>query len=260
MTIVLVTIFLGGLGLLVGLFLGVFSEIFKVQEDEKVSKIRAVLPGNNCGGCGYPGCDGLANAIANGLAKPNTCPVGGATVGDKISEILGVANEVTIKKVAVVRCNGSCNNVEKKYNYFGKKDCLSASLTSNRGDKNCFYACLGYGSCIKVCQFDAIKIIDGVAKVDREKCTGCSACSKICPMNLISLVPYEKKHIVLCSSFDKGQIVSKICKVGCIACGICQKNCPSSAIEVKNNLAIMTYDKCSDCGICSEKCPRKIIS
>ncbi len=260
MYVVLVTIFIGILGLLIGLLLGVFSEVFKVEVNEKVALIREELPGNNCGGCGYPGCDGLAVAIVDGKAKPNACPVGGASVAEKISAILGVSNETVLKKVAVVKCLGSCDKVEKKYNYHGSMDCLSASLTANRGDKACFYACIGYGSCVKVCKFDALHVEDGIAKVDKEKCTGCGACAKICPLKLISLVPYDKKSIVLCSSYDKGQVVNKTCKVGCIACGICQKNCPDGAIEVKNNLAVMDYEKCSDCGICSQKCPRKIIS
>ena len=260
MFVLLVTIFIGVLGLIVGLVLGIFSEVFKVEVDEKVSLIRAELPGNNCGGCGYPGCDGLASAIASGNAKANACPVGGSAVAEKISAILGVSNETLLKKVAVVRCSGDCNNVQKKYNYFGTKDCLSAALAVNRGDKSCYYACLGYGTCVKQCKFDAIQIVNGVAKVDPEKCTACGACVKICPLKLISLVPQSKKHVVLCSSCDKGNIVSKICKVGCIGCGICQKNCPENAIEVKNNLAVMDYDKCNDCGICSDKCPKKIIS
>jgi Na+-translocating ferredoxin:NAD+ oxidoreductase RNF subunit RnfB len=260
MFVLLVTIFIGILGLLVGLLLGVFSEVFKVETDEKVALIRDALPGNNCGGCGYPGCDGLASAIAKGEAKPNACPVGGLSAAEKISAILGVSNEVTLRKVAVVKCMGSCKNVERNYDYHGSMDCFSASLAANRGDKACFYACIGYGSCAKVCKFGALFIEDGLARVDKEKCTGCGACVKTCPLKLISLVPYDKKSIVLCSSYDKGQVVNKTCKVGCIACGICQKNCPDKAIEVKNNLAIMDYEKCSDCGICSQKCPRKIIS
>ena len=260
MVVLLVTIFIGILGLIVGLVLGVFSEVFKVEVDERISKIRAELPGNNCGGCGYPGCDGLASAIANGSEKPNACPVGGSAVAEKISAILGVSNEAVLRKVAVVKCQGSCKNTEKRYNYHGSMDCLSASLSANRGDKACYYACIGYGSCASACKFGALSIVDGVAVVDKEKCTGCGACAKICPLKLISLVPYDKKHIVLCSSYDKGQVTNKECKVGCIACGICQKNCPDNAIEVKNNLAIMNFEKCSDCEVCSSKCPRKIIS
>lgn len=246
--------------IIIGIFLGVSSEVFKVEVDEKVVKVRDCLPGNNCGACGYAGCDALASAIVKGEAKSNTCSVGGEKVASKISEIMGVSAEANIKMVAYVRCNGTCVNANKLYEYTGVKDCRIASTVPNAGEKKCRYACLGYGTCVDACKFDAISIVDNVAIVDKEKCVACKACINACPMNVIELVPYEKKYKVKCSNKEKGKDVVDACKVSCIACGICEKNCPKSAIKVINNLAVIDYEKCDECGTCAEKCPRKCIN
>lgn len=248
------------LAIVIGIFLGISSEVFKVEVDEKVTKVRECLPGNNCGGCGFAGCDALAEAIARGEAAVNQCPVGGAPVAAKISEVMGVAAVDSVKQVAFVHCNGSCLNANKAYNYNGVKDCRIASSVPNAGEKKCRNACLGYGSCVEACKFDAMHIVDGVAVVDKEKCVACKACINACPMKLIELVPYDKKHLVACSNKDKGKIAMDSCKVSCIACGMCEKTCEKSAIKVTSNIAIMDYSKCDDCGACSIKCPRKCIS
>ena len=248
------------LAIIIGIFLGVSSEIFKVQVDERVEKVRECLPGNNCGGCGYAGCDALAEAIANGKADVSSCPVGGEKVATMISEVMGVATSAKVKMVAFVHCDGTCVNANKLYEYNGEKDCRIAALLPNAGEKVCRNACLGYGSCVKACKFDAISIIDNVAKVDQEKCVACKACINVCPMKVIELVPYGKKNVVKCSNKDKGKAAMDACKVSCIACGMCEKNCHKSAIKVINNVAIMDYEKCDDCGVCAEKCPRKCIS
>ena len=246
------------IALIIGIFLGVSSEIFKVKVDEKVAKVRECLPGNNCGGCGYAGCDALAEAIAKGEAAVNQCPVGGASVADKISEVMGVVADESVKMVAFVHCDGTCVNATKVYEY--TKDCRLAASLPNAGEKKCSYACLGYGTCVEACKFDAIHIIDGVAKVDEEKCVTCKACINACPMKVIGLVPYKKEHKVVCSNRDKGKMAMDACKVSCIACGMCEKTCKKDAINVVGNLAIMDFDKCDDCGDCATKCPRKCIS
>lgn len=259
MIIIISTIIVGILGLFIGIFLGAMSEVLKVEVDERVIKVREALPGNNCGGCGYPGCDGLAEAIVKGEAAPNACPVGGASVAATISKIVGSSAGDNIKKVAFVACKGDCTKITKAFNYTGVKDCRLASIVPNKGEKACQNACLGYGSCVKACKFGAIQIIDGVAIVDKEKCVGCSACIKACPNNLIRLVPYDKKHIVTCSNTDRGPQVLKGCQVSCIACGMCERTCTKNGIKVTNNLAVMN-ENCNDCGDCAEKCPRKCIS
>lgn len=259
MNVIIATLVVAILGLILGLFLGVSSEKFKVEVDELVEKIRKELPGNNCGGCGYAGCDALALAIRNGEAAVNACPVGGSAVGEKIASVMGVEASQTEKYVAFVHCHGTCDKTKKAYNYEGVQDCSAISTVPNKGEKGCTYACIGYGSCVQACKFDAIHLKDGVAVVDKEKCTACKSCIKTCPMGVISLVPYKQNHIVACSSKDKGTIVTKVCSAGCIACRMCEKNCPTQSITITNNLASINYENCTDCGTCAEKCPRKII-
>ena len=179
----------GIVGILIGLLLGVASEKFKVEVDEKEIAVRDALPGNNCGGCGYPGCDGLAKAIAAGEAPVNKCPVGGAPVADIIAEIMGVSAGESVKQVAFVKCKGTCDKAKQNFTYFGITDCNSAMNVPGQGGKACSYGCMGFGSCVKVCEFDSIHIVDGIALVDREKCVACGKCVEACPKKLIDLVP-----------------------------------------------------------------------
>lgn len=247
-------IIVGGMGILFGILLGVASKIFAVKVDEKVPLIVEVLPGANCGGCGFAGCNAYATAIAEGKAKPNLCPVGGAKATEKISEILGVKAEVQDRIVATVMCNGTCDNAAVKYKFDGEADCYVAAHLGG-GGKVCSSGCLGLGNCVKVCRFGAMSIVDGVAKVDREKCLGCGMCVKECPKQIIKLVKYKNKFAVLCQSKEKGKDTKKACSVGCIGCGICAKNCPKEAITIENNHAVIDEEKCVSCGICESKCP-----
>jgi Na+-translocating ferredoxin:NAD+ oxidoreductase RNF subunit RnfB len=246
-------------GIVVGIGLGLFGEKFKVEVDEREAAIRAALPGNNCGGCGYPGCSGLAAAIVKGEAAVNTCPVGGEPVGKKIGEIMGVDAGESRRMVAFVACAGDCEKAGTDYEYSGVEDCSVMAFVPGGGPKTCNSGCLGYGSCVKACPFDAIHVVNGVAVVDKEACKACGKCVATCPKNLISLIPYDAKHMVACSSTDKGPVTMKACSVGCIGCGICAKNCPAEAVHVENFHAIIDQDKCTGCGICAEKCPKKSI-
>ena len=247
------------IGLILGLFLGVAGEKFKVEVDEKEVAIRSELPGNNCGGCGYAGCDGLAAAIAKGEAEVSACPVGGEACAAKIGAIMGVSTGNAKKMVAFVKCAGTCDKTNVDYEYYGVEDCKMLSFVPNGGPKTCNYGCLGYGSCVKACPFDAIHIIDGVARVDKDACKACKKCIAACPKNLIELVPYETKHLVQCSSKDRGVDVKKGCQVGCIGCKMCEKVCEAGAITVTDNVAHIDPEKCTNCGKCAEKCPVKII-
>lgn len=257
--IITATLVLGGTALIIGILLGIAGEKLQVDVDEKELKIRELLPGNNCGGCGYPGCDGLATAIASGKAEVNSCPVGGSNVANKISEVMGVVLEEKEKQVAFVKCAGTCDKTKKKYNYYGIEDCSKAKVTPGGGEKACSYGCLGYGSCIKECLFNAINIVQGIAVVDKEKCVSCGKCVKVCPNNLIDIIPYSSDYSVQCMSNDKGKDVKAVCDSGCIGCKLCTRVCESGAIVVENNIAKIDYSKCINCGKCAEKCPTKVI-
>ena len=249
----------GIVGIFVGLFLGVAGIKFKVEVDEKEEAVLAALPGNNCGGCGYAGCSGLAAAIAKGEAPVNACPVGGESVGRKIAQIMGVDAQNTERKTAYVHCQGDCEKASVDYEYSGMEDCRVMGFVPGGGPKSCSSGCLGYGSCVKVCPFDAISVINGVAVVDKEKCKACGKCVEVCPRHLISLIPYKAKTAVACSSTDKGPVTMKACQTGCIGCGICVKNCPEGAVAVTDFHAVIDQEKCTGCGTCMEKCPKKAI-
>ncbi|MGC4019737.1 MAG: RnfABCDGE type electron transport complex subunit B [Muricomes sp.] len=250
----------GGTGLLIGVFLGVSDKKFAIEVDEREAAVLDALPGNNCGACGYPGCSGLAAAIAGGTADVGACPVGGAPVAEKIGEIMGVAAGEQLRETAFVKCAGTCEKAKNEYQYFGIEDCITANLMQDGGPKGCSYGCLGFGTCVKVCPFDAIHIMDGIALVDKEKCKACKKCVAVCPKNLIEMIPYEQKHFVQCNSHDNGKTVRATCEAGCIGCRICERNCEVKAVVVTDNLSYIDVNKCTNCGICAEKCPRKIIT
>lgn len=259
MAIVIAAIVVAAVGIVVGFGLGIFGEAFKVEVDEKEMAVREELPGNNCGGCGFAGCDALAKAIAEGQAPVNACPVGGAPVAAKIASIMGVDAAASVKKVAFVKCKGTCDKAKNQYQYSGIDDCRKATVAPGSGPKACSYGCMGFGSCVKACQFGAIEVVDGIAVVDKEKCVACGACVAACPKALIELVPYEAQHLVQCASHDKGKDVKAKCDVGCIGCTLCTKQCEFDAIHMDNNVAVIDYEKCTNCGKCAAKCPVKII-
>ncbi|MGM0607621.1 MAG: RnfABCDGE type electron transport complex subunit B [Candidatus Muiribacteriota bacterium] len=251
---------LGSLGLIFGLLLGIASKLFHVEVDERIEKIDEILPGSNCGACGYAGCIGLAEAIVKGKVEPDACIPGGEEVMEKICDIMGKKGTQSTKKVAFLKCKGSNIDTKDIFLYSGIKDCKAAQLVSG-GFKACEYGCLGYGTCEKVCPFDAIFVNEetGLVEINEEKCTGCGKCIKECPRNVLSLVPCDSKVRVTCNSEDKGAKVKKICERGCIGCRICQKVCPFDAVTITNNIAYIDYSLCRNCNLCYEKCPVKVI-
>ncbi len=257
--IIFATVIVGGVGLFIGFFLGVSGEKFKVEVDEREEAIIDVLPGNNCGGCGYAGCSGLAAAIVKGEAPVGACPVGGAPIGELVGEIMGVSAGESVHNTAFVKCAGNCESAKQNYEYTGVEDCAAQAFVPGGGAKTCSYGCFGYGNCVKACPFDAIHIVNGIALVDKDTCKACGKCVSACPRNLIELVQYEAKHLVSCSSKDKGKDVMKACSVGCIGCRLCEKNCEYDAVHVIDNIAYIDQEKCTQCGVCAQKCPKNII-
>lgn len=257
--IIITTVVIAVIGVVVGAGLVVTGNKFHVDVDERESAVRECLPGNNCGACGYAGCDALAAAIARGDAPVNACPVGGAPVAQNVGKIMGQQADAVERKVAFVRCKGTCEVTHNQGNYVGIRDCRSAAL-AGINVTDCTYGCLGFGSCATVCPQDAIRVTDGVAVVNRKRCVGCGLCVKACPRGLIQLVPESKRVIVQCSNQDKGPQVKKVCTAGCIGCMLCTRQCEFDAIHVTANLAHVNYDNCTQCGKCAEKCPVKVIT
>jgi electron transport complex protein RnfB len=249
---------LGILGAFFGAVLAYAAKKFAVETDERQQLVSEALPGANCGGCGYAGCAAYAAAIVKDGAPVNLCVAGGKQVADAISQIMGVETAEMERHIAHVRCSGRTGVAREKFEYDGIPDCVAA-VRLGGGFKECPASCLGLGTCVKACQFDAIHVIDGVAVVDREKCVGCMACAEACPKKVIEKIPYSANITVPCNSVDKGPVVRKYCDVGCIACRMCEKVCEYDAIHVTDNLARIDYDKCTSCGKCVEKCPRRII-
>lgn len=258
---------LGGLGLAFGLILAAASKVFYVETDPRLDLLNEALPGANCGGCGYAGCAGYAEAVLKGEAEIGLCASGGTEAAQAMGAIMGVKVEDVARKVALVRCSGYRSTdasgketgAKLKAEYEGFHDCLAASKVGGNGPLSCKFGCLGYGNCVKACQYDAIHVIDGVAKVDTEKCKGCMACAAACPRDLIVPVDYDKHTMIACNSHAKGAVTVRGCTQGCIGCGICLKICPHDAIRIEKNLAVIDYSLCTSCGLCAAVCPKKLI-
>lgn len=261
-TVIVSLLSMGGLGLLLGGGLAIASKKLAVETDPRVDAIIELLPGANCGGCGFPGCSGLAKAIVEGKAVVNSCNACSESMAAKIAEIVGASDtgETKEKIVARVMCQGSTDKAKLKSDYQGIKTCRAASMV-NGGPKACPFGCIGFGDCVAVCPFDAISISDDrLPIIDEQRCTGCGICVKECPKSVIKLSPLKNEVRVRCVSTLKGKDVRTACGIGCIACKQCEKVCPFDAVHVVGNVAAIDYDKCRNCMKCVEKCPTKAIS
>ena len=258
MNILYAVLILTVLGGVFGLVLSIASKVFEVKSDPRLAEILDSLPGANCGGCGYAGCAGCAAAILEGKAPVNACPSNTGEKTARIAAIMGVEVKPVERRVAFVRCAGGDRAGHKFDKYVGLSDCVAAMKVAGDGPLDCAFGCLGLGSCVKACKFDAIHINSrGVAEVDREKCVCCMQCAAVCPKKVIVSMPY---NVVLpCANKEKGVQAKAHCAISCIGCKLCERNCPSGAITVSKNVAVIDYDKCTSCGICVEKCPRKLI-
>ncbi len=248
-----------GLGAVLGLILAIAAKVFDVPIDERVAAVREVLPGANCGACGEVGCDNFAAAVVAGTQPVNGCPVGGAAGSAAVAAIMGVEVDLNAApKVARVRCKGTCGRSTQKYEYFGIADCTAAAQ-SFAGGKACSYGCLGLGTCVRACPFNAIDIVDGVAVIDEAACQACEKCVAACPKNLIEMVEKKKRFTVGCRSLDKGGEVRKYCTVGCIGCTKCTRVCPKQAISMQGAVAYIDSSLCVNCGACVKACPTAAI-
>ena len=246
-----------GIGAIAGIGLAIASIVMAVPVNEKAQEIAAALPGANCGACGFSGCSAYAEAIANGNAVPGLCTPGGKETADKLSEILGVKIDAK-RKFAFTGCAG-CTQ-PKKFEYRGVQSCAGANMFHG-GTEACSYGCLGLGDCARSCEYNAITMVNGAARIDIDLCKGCGKCAAICPKGLISVITPTKRRVaaIKCSNKEKGKAVTSVCKSGCIACGKCAKECNFAAITMENNLPVIDLAKCLGCGKCAAACPTKVI-
>ena len=251
---------LGGLGFFFGSGLAIAAKKFCVAGDPRLEKIYASLPGTNCGACGMPGCMGFAEGLIQGSCSIERCAVMQEQARGEISGILRVEVKPMVKAVAVLNCHGGKKRAGDKLIYSGIRDCLAANLIAG-GPKACSYGCIGYGTCVAVCPFGAIKMNEeDLPVIDENKCTSCGNCVGACPKKLFSIVAVAKTYAVRCKSQDLGKKVMAACSIGCIACRKCEKACPVAAIKVVNNLAVIDYNICDNRGECFKACPTKAIA
>lgn len=264
-TAILYTILtLVAIGSVSAVILFVVARKFRVIEDPRIDDVENALPGANCGGCGKAGCRAFAEAcVREGDLTNLFCPVGGNEVMASVASVLGLEASRKDPRVAVVRCNGTCEFRPKVNVYEGAETCaIKASVYS--GDTGCQYGCLGCGDCCLVCKFDAIhmNMVTGLPEIIDEKCTACGACVTACPRLLIELrkkFPKGRKIYVACRNEEKGGIARKSCDVACIGCSKCQKECAYDAISMARNLAFIDSDKCRLCRKCAPVCPTNSI-
>ncbi len=249
---------LGGLGILFGLVLGLADKKFSVQVDERVQAVRAAVAGANCGACGYAGCDAYAEAVVKGEASASACTPGGAKTVEAINAIMSLDAESLEPMVARVRCQGTCERVTPRYDYSGLPSCRAASGIAG-GPSACEYGCIGLGDCVAQCAFGAIQMIDGIAVIDDDVCTGCTMCVAACPRSIIKMLPKDQTVVVMCRNEAIGRVARLQCKTACVGCKRCEKACPSDSIHVVNGLAVIDETTCTRCGACIPVCPMKCI-
>jgi Na+-translocating ferredoxin:NAD+ oxidoreductase RNF subunit RnfB len=263
-TLIYTIITISSIGAIAAIILYLAAQKFHVHEDPRIDQVEDALPAANCGGCGYAGCRAFADAIVRDNSIENKfCPVGGNEVMEKVAKIMGLEAEKQAPRIAVLRCNGTCEFRPQTRNYEGADTCAIAAMNYG-GDTDCQYGCLGMGDCVDACNFDALHMDaeTGLPVVTDENCVGCGACVKACPKDLFELrkqMPKYRKIYVACRNEEKGGIARKACTVACIGCGKCEQVCNYDAIVISNNLAFIDSDKCKLCRKCVSVCPTNAI-
>jgi Na+-translocating ferredoxin:NAD+ oxidoreductase subunit B len=231
------------------------SRAFRVQEDPRVSELITILPGANCGGCGYPGCAGFAAALAAGTAAPEACAPGGPEVTREIGRILGVEVQVQERMVARLICRGSEEHCRSKFSYEGISSCKAVSLMNRAGSKSCPFACEGLGDCVRVCSFGAMVMgPDGLPLIDEEKCTGCGKCVTACSKNVLRMERFDRFVFLGCRTQVAPKFMKTSCTTGCLGCRQCVRVCPYDALDWDGRLPHYKDDKCVSCGLCADVC------
>lgn len=255
---------MGIIGVIAAVILYLAAKKFNVVEDPRIAQIESLLPGANCGGCGMTGCGAFARAcVEQGNLDGLFCTGLDEAGGKAVADVLGTDAGEYVRRVAVLRCQASCDLVDTRNHYDGIRSCaIEHSLY--QGESDCVYGCLGLGDCAAACPFGAMSIVEGeiLPKVDLEKCTGCGRCMEACPRTIPQIVPIRHERLVWvsCANRNRGAVALKECKVSCIGCGKCKKTCQHEAIDVKDFLAYIDADKCTACGDCETVCVRRSIT
>ena len=262
-TVTMVLLVMLAIGAVFGLVLAFVNRKFSVEINPLIHLVEDVLPKGQCGACGYAGCMAYAEAVVlNDDVPPNLCVPGKAPVADVVAELTGKSAPAVAPQIAHIKCAGAVGTAVAKYDYLGVNDCVAANILQG-GQKNCQYGCLGFGTCVKNCPFNALSMTPaGLPYVDPNRCTGCGRCASLCPKKVIDIVLVGAKVTVNCNSKDKGAVAKKNCAAACIGCGLCVKNCAHGAVKLANSLAVVDaaicMEKCTD-PTCLAKCPSKAI-
>lgn len=241
--------------------LGVARRRLHVPEDSRIARVLEVLPGANCGGCGFPGCAELARAVVAGEAGVDACTVGGPAVAGAIARVLGVEAVQTYPYRPVIHCGARNGDRLGRVPYAGVQSCVGADVLGTT--QACAYGCLGFGDCVRVCPQEALHMVDGLPEVDYEKCNGCGACVEACPRGVIERIPFKKERmlVVACSNPEPGKAIKQVCRVGCTGCKVCQRLAPD-VFTVKDHLARIDYEAytgTADVSQALDRCPARTL-
>lgn len=261
-SIIATVVVIAVLGLIGAILLLAVSKTLGVKEDGRLAYLVGILPGVNCGSCGFPGCESYAKALLEADAAPNACTVGGDVVAEEVAAFLGVEAQSPVARKAIVSCKGSSQHINPHFEFEGVQSCRVFS-TLFYSSLSCPFGCLGFGDCVALCEFGAISITDDIASVDQALCIGCGKCISVCPRGVISM--HEQRgseliSIVTCKNTMNPKKTREVCSIGCIGCQKCVKECPVQAITVTDNLASIDSRRCIGCGTCVSTCPTSAIS